>query len=143
MPSRAFLLCCALLLATACLLPAQKKNKKKEETTQVLAIPPDPPAAVTVETARLEFLVSPLSGKGLLSAQVREAIKSLRNQARGGQIVKLRAFVAGTGDLRRVQAIVSDEFSDKKLPLPALSTILVGLLPGEGSQVIIEAVIVG
>ncbi len=142
MLSRAFPFCCAVLLATACLLPAQKKNKKKEEITQVLEIPPDPPAAVTVETARLEFLVSPLSGKGLLSAQVREAIKSLRNHARGGQIVKLRAFVAGTGDLRRVQAIVSDEFTDKKLPLPALSTILVGLLPGEGTQVIMEGVIV-
>ena len=143
MVSRAFLLSFALLLAATSLLQAQKKNKKKEDITQVREIPPDPPAAVTVETARLEFLVSPLSAKGLLSAQVREAIKNLRSQARGGQIVKLRAFVAGTGDLRRVQAIVSDEFTDKKLPLPALSTILVGLLPTEGAQVLVEAVVVG
>ncbi len=143
--SRAIPLCCALLLAMAPVLPAQKKKskkEKKEEITQVLDVPPDPPSAVTVETGRLEFLVSPMSGKGLLSAQVREAIKALKSQAKGGQIVKLRAFVAGTGDLRRVQAIVSDEFSEKRLPIPALSTIQVGLLPAEGAQVVMEAVVV-
>jgi len=142
---RAFLLCFALLFAMAPLLTAQKKKskkEKKEEITQVHEIPPDPPAAVTVETRRLDFLVSPMSGKGLLSAQVREAIKALKAQSKGGQIVKLRAFVAGTGDLRRVQAIVSEEFSEKRLPIPALSTIQVGLLPAEGAQVVMEAVVV-
>ena len=137
-------LCWALLFAMTSELPAQKKKSKKEakeEITQVLEIPPDPPAAVTVETARLEFLVSPMTGKGLLSAQVREALKSLKSQARGGQIVKLRAFVAGTGDLRRVPAIVSEEFTEKRLPLPAVSTIQVGLLPMEGAQVVVEAVV--
>ncbi len=143
--SRAIPLCCALLLATAIVLPAQKKKskkEKKEEITQVHEVPPDPPAAVTVETDRLEFIVSPMSGKGLLSAQVRDAIKALKSQTKGGQIVKLRAFVAGTGDLRRVQAIVSEEFSEKKLPIPTLSTIQVGLLPMEGAQVVMEAVVV-
>jgi enamine deaminase RidA (YjgF/YER057c/UK114 family) len=143
--SRAIPLCCALLLAMVVVSPAQKKKskkEKKEEITQVHEVPPDPPAAVTVETGRLEFLVSPMSGKGLLSAQVREAIKALKAQSKGGQIVKLRAFVAGTGDLRRVQAIVSEEFSEKHLPIPALSTIQVGLLPAEGAQVVMEAVVV-
>lgn len=142
MHSRALLLCCTALATASLVLPAQKKKPKKEEITQVLEIPADPPAAVSVETARLEYYVSPLSGKGLLSAQVRDAIKALRAQAKGGQIVKLRAFVAGTGDLRRVQAIVSEEFTEKKLPIPALSTIQVGLLPAEGAQVVMEAVVV-
>jgi len=44
--------------------------------------------------------------------------------------------------LRRVQAIVSEEFSEKHLPIPALSTIQVGLLPAEGAQVVMEAVVV-
>lgn len=126
-------------------LPAQKKKskkEKKEEMTQVHEVPPDPPSAVTAETGRLEFMVSPMTGKGLLSAQVRDAIKALKSQSKGGQIVKLRAFVAGTGDLRRVQAIVSEEFSEKRLPIPALSTIQVGLLPAEGAQVVMEAVVV-
>jgi enamine deaminase RidA (YjgF/YER057c/UK114 family) len=138
-------LCWVLLFAIPSELLAQKKKskkEKKEEITQVLEILPDPPAAVTVETARLEFLVSPMTGKGLLSAQVREALKSLKAQARGGQIARLRAFVAGTGDLRRVPAIVSEEFSEKHLPLPVVSTIQVGLLPVEGAQVVMEAVVV-
>jgi len=59
---------------------------------------------------------------------------------RGAQIVKLRAFVAGTGDMRRVQTIVSEVFTDKKQPLPALSTVQVGGLPMEGAQVVIESV---
>lgn len=122
-------------------LHAQKKKKKEVEITQTLEVLPDPPVSVTVETAKLEFLVSPLSGKGLLSAQVRDALKSLRQQAGARQIVKLRAFVAGTGDQRRVQSIVSETFAERKLPLPALSTIQVGQLPMEGAQVILEAVI--
>ena len=136
------------LLLAASLLPAalqaQKKKKKKPEVeiTQTLEVLPDPPASVTVETARMEFLVSPLSGKGLLSQQVRDGLKALRAQAGARQIVKIRAFVAGTGDQRRVQAIVSETFAEKKQPLPALATIQVGLLPLEGAQVVMEAVVV-
>ncbi len=122
-------------------LHAQKKKKKEVEITQTLEVLPDPPASITVETSKLEFLVSPLSGKGLLSAQVREALKVLRQQAGARQIVKLRAFVAGTGDQRRVPSIVSETFAEKKLPLPALSTVQVGALPMEGAQVIVEAVV--
>lgn len=138
----------SLLLALAILpagLHAQKKKKKKPEVevTQTLEVLPDPPASVTVETAKIEFLVSPLSAKGLLSQQVRDGLKALRSQAGSRQIVKIRAFVAGTGDQRRIQAIVSETFAEKKLPLPAVATIQVGQLPLEGAQVILEAVVAG
>jgi len=56
-----------------------------------------------------------------------------------GPIVRLRAFVAGTGDLRRVQAIVSEVFTDRKLPLPVLTTVQVGALPMDEAQVELEA----
>ncbi|MFN0106406.1 MAG: hypothetical protein ACKV2U_30485 [Bryobacteraceae bacterium] len=124
-------------------LAAQKKKKKKPEVeiTQTLEVLPDPPASVTVETAKLEFLVSPLSGKGLLSQQIRDGLKALRAQAGSRPIVKIRAFVAGTGDQRRVQSIVSETFAERKQPLPAVATIQVGQLPLEGAQVILEAVV--
>jgi enamine deaminase RidA (YjgF/YER057c/UK114 family) len=137
------------ILLTLTLLPvalqAQKKKKKKPEVeiTQTLEVIPDPPASVTVETAKLEFLASPLSGKGLLSQQIRDALKALRTQAGPRQIVKIRAFVAGTGDQRRVQSIVAETFAEKKQPIPAVATIQVGMLPMEGAQVILEAVVSG
>src|ERR1700681_2084024 len=74
-----------------------RKNEDKEPVTQVLPLLPDPPPAVAAETARLVFHVSPLSAKGLLSQQLRDALKALDHDNRGAQIVKLRAFVAGTG----------------------------------------------
>jgi hypothetical protein len=121
--------------------PQKKSTKKdKEPVTQVLPLLPDPPPAVVAETARLVFHVSPLSGKGLLSQQVRDALKALDRDNRGAQIVKLRAFVAGTGDMRRVQQIVSEVFTEKKQSLPALTTVQVGALPLEGAQVVIESV---
>ena len=127
--------------------PTRKKSKKKPkkqevEITQTLAVTPDPPVAVAAETARLSFYVSPLSGKGLLSQQTRDAIKAVRAAAHGAQIVKVRAFVAGTGDLRRVASIVSDVFTEAHLPLPSVSTVLVGALPLEGAQIVMEAVAV-
>ena len=104
-------------------------KKKKEEATQTLEAPKEPPAAVTAETSRLIFQVSPLSAKGLLSQQVRDALKALLKSANGATIVKLRAFVAGSGDLRRVQAIAGEIFTERRLPLPALSVVQVGALP--------------
>lgn len=118
---------------------AAKKKKEKEEVTQTLEVLPDPPAAVKADTTRLAYYVSPLTAKGLLSQQVRDSIKALWRMKDIGQIVKLRAFVAGTGDMRRVQAIVSEMFSEKHQPLPAVSTVQVGGLPMEGAQVILEA----
>jgi|SRR5579872_6517078 len=120
----------------------RKKKKSEEDVTQVLQLPKDPPAAVVAEPRRIEFYVSPLSTRGLLSQQVRDALKSLHRSVGSGSIVKLRAFVAGSGDMRRVQAIVSEVFTDKHLNLPALSVVQVGGLPLDGAQVVIEATVV-
>ena len=129
-------LACALLLA-ATLLAAKKK---KEDETQVLALPQDPPQAVVAETQNLVFHVSPLSAKGLLSQQTRDAVKALLKMTNGASIVKIRAFVAGSGDMRRVPAIVSETMTEKKLALPAVSVIQAGGLPLEGAQVVLEAI---
>ena len=137
----------ALVLAALLADPgfsAQKKRKKKgeeEEITQTLEVPKDPPAAIAVDPKQLGFLTAPMSSRGLLSAQTRDGLKALRSLAKGAAIVKIRAFVAGTGDLRRVQAIVSDQFTEWRVPLPALTTIQVGGLPQEGAQVLLEAMV--
>jgi enamine deaminase RidA (YjgF/YER057c/UK114 family) len=123
---------------TPTVLPEDKKKKKGDEATQVLPLPPELPAAVVAETDRLAFQVTPLSAKGLLSQQTREAIKNLLH-SNHGPIVKLRAFVAGSGDLRRVGEITGEMFLEKHMALPALSVVQVGALPLEGAQVVIEA----
>jgi enamine deaminase RidA (YjgF/YER057c/UK114 family) len=112
----------------------------KEASSQTLPVLKDLPAAVVADAARLSFHVSPLSAKGLLTQQTRDALQALLRANHGATVVKLRAFVAGTGDARRVQAIVSDVFAERKQPLPALSTIQVGALPLEGAQIVIESV---
>ncbi len=141
---RRLLFSTTLAIALAMLVwPADKKQKKKEEETQALEVLPDPPATVTAETERLIFRVTPLTAKGLLSQQVRTALKWLLDQDKKAPVVKLRAFVAGTGDMRRVQAIVSEVFTEKKLPLPALSVVQAGALPLEGAQVVLESVAAG
>jgi len=134
------LLLCGALAAS---LLAQKPKKKKpdvEPKPQALEIIPDPPEAVIAEPGRLSFQVSPLSDKGLLSQQVHDALKALARLNHGVPFVKLRAFVAGSGDLRRVKDIVAEDLTDKKQPLPAITTIQVGALPLPGAQVVIEAV---
>jgi enamine deaminase RidA (YjgF/YER057c/UK114 family) len=121
--------------------PAQR-NKDEEEITQTLEVPQDPPMTVVAETSRLVFDVSPLSAKGLLSQQVRDALKTLMGRSKRARFVKLRALVAGSGDMRRVRDIVSEVFTDRRQPLPALSVVQVGGLPLEGAQVVIESVAV-
>lgn len=116
----------------------EDKKKKKTEETQALALPPELPTAVVAETDRLAFQVTPLSAKGLLSQQTRDALKGLLHSSHG-TIVKLRAFVAGSGDLRRVGEITGEMFQDKHVPLPALTVVQVGALPLEGAQIEIEA----
>jgi enamine deaminase RidA (YjgF/YER057c/UK114 family) len=119
---------------------ADAQKKKREDITQTLPELKDPPAAITAETGRLVFHVTPLSAKGLLSAQVREARKILVHDSKSASVVKLRAFVSGSGDMRRVPSIVSEVFTERKLPLPAVSTVQVGALPMEGAQVILESI---
>jgi enamine deaminase RidA (YjgF/YER057c/UK114 family) len=138
---RIFAAVLALTLICGTISDARKK-KKDEEVTQTLPLLKDPPLAVIAETDRLIFRTSPLSAKGLLSPQVREALKALIRDNKGAVIVKLRAFVAGTGDVRRVQTILSETFAEKKLPLPALSVIQAGALPMEGAQVVVESIAV-
>jgi enamine deaminase RidA (YjgF/YER057c/UK114 family) len=151
-PFIAVLLCCGLVLPSLAQSPydgfekprKKSKNKKKDEepATQVLPLPKDLPQAIAAETDRLTFFNSPLSSKGLLTAQTRDALRSLIAASKGSTIVKLRAFVAGSGDTRRVQTLVGEVMTEKKLPLPALSTIQVGSLGMEGAQVLIEAIAV-
>jgi enamine deaminase RidA (YjgF/YER057c/UK114 family) len=141
MPRLALLaLGCALVLA---IRPAAGfKKKKKEDETQTLQVPKDLPNAVVAETRRLVFQVTPLSAKGLLSQQVRDAVKALFRLSGTSSVVKVRAFVAGTGDVRRVRDIVSEAFTDKRQSLPALSVVQVGALPLEGAQVVLESIAV-
>lgn len=130
----------ALTLVTGLAVGKKKKKKDEEEITQTLPVLQDPPSAVTADVERLSFRVAPLSAKGLLSQQVRDGLKTLLRDSRGATIVKIRAFVAGTGDMRRVQTLVSEVFGEKRLPVPALSTVQGGALPGEGVQVSLEAI---
>jgi enamine deaminase RidA (YjgF/YER057c/UK114 family) len=135
----------AVSLAAASLpAAAGKKKKKKDEepVTQTLELPKEPPAAVIADASRLVFHVSALSARGLLSQQVRDALKDLQRQTRGATVVKLRAFVAGSGDMRRVQAIVSETFTQRHQPLPALSVVQVGGLPLGNAQVVLESIAV-
>jgi enamine deaminase RidA (YjgF/YER057c/UK114 family) len=132
-------ICVAAVIAAVFAAPLSKK-KKKEEITQALELPRDPPPGVVAETRRLVFHVSPLSSKGLLSQQTREAIRALLRLNGGAAVVKLRAFVAGSGDMRRVPAIVSEIFTEKHLALPAVTVVQCGGLPLEGAQVVIESI---
>ncbi len=62
-------------------------------------------------------------------------------ETHGDMIVKLRAFVAGAGDSRRVQELVGDLFTDKKLPFPVLTIVQVGALGDDAAAVALEAVV--
>ena len=139
-PSRWIAVSLVILIAAGAAFGSKKKKKKDQEpVTQTLPLLPDPPAATVGETRRLVYRVSPLSAKGLLTAQAREALKGLIRDHRGASIVHLRAFVAGTGDVRRIQTLVSEVFTEKKLQMPSLSVVQAGGLPLEGAQVVIES----
>lgn len=118
----------------------KKKKKGDEDFTQTLPPAKEAPAAIAGATQRLTFQNSPLSAKGLLSQQTRDALHWLIRANHGSPIIKLRAFVAGSGDMRRVQEILGEVCAEKKLPLPALSVVQVGALPREGAQIEIEAI---
>jgi enamine deaminase RidA (YjgF/YER057c/UK114 family) len=94
---------------------------------------------VIAETSRLAFDVSPLSSKGLLSQQIGDALEALLQRAKQAPIVGLRAFVAGSGDPRRVRSAVAEMFTARHLPMPVLTAVQAGGLPGTGVQIVIEA----
>jgi enamine deaminase RidA (YjgF/YER057c/UK114 family) len=122
---------------------AAGQKKKKEEVTQTLQVPRDLPAAIAGDPRHFTFHTTPLSGKGLLSAQIRDALKALSHETGGAPVIHIRAFVAGSGDLRRVRDLVSETFNDHRQPLPALTLVRAGGLPLEGAQVVLEAVAAG
>src|SRR5580698_748785 len=130
----------AVLACAAALVAFPQKSKKDEN--QVLQLPKDLPSAVEGDPRHLTFYVTPLSSKGLLSKQVRDALTALSHEAKGDPILRIRAFVAGSGDSRRVRDLVSGFFTDHKLPLPVLSLVHAGVLP-EDSQVVMEAIAAG
>jgi enamine deaminase RidA (YjgF/YER057c/UK114 family) len=130
----ALLLICAVVLLSG----APQRKKDKEEITQTLQLPKDLPGAVMGDTRRLTFHVTPLSARGLLSAQVRDALKAVARDTGGETVLHIRAFVAGSGDLRRVRDLVSEAFTERRQPLPSLSLIQSGGLPLEGAQVVLE-----
>ena len=121
-------------------LPAQKKNK--EDDTQTLQLPKElarrglgrnpaphlPRHAAFRQGAAFPAGARCAEGPGATS---------------GGPVLKIRAFVAGSGDVRRVRDLVSEVFTDRRQPLPALSLIQAGGLPLEGAQVVLEAIAAG
>jgi len=121
-------------------MAAWPAKKKKDDETQTLQLPRELPSAVVGETRRLAFYVTPLSAKGLLSQQIRDALKALERQAGSNSVLQIRAFVAGSGDLRRVRDLVSETFTERKQALPALSLVQAGGLPMEGAQVVLEGI---
>ena len=68
-------------------------------------------------------------------------MSDLLREAKGSTVIKLRAFVSGVGDARRVQAEVSDQFTSHKAPLPVLTILQVGSLGEERAQVGFQALL--
>jgi enamine deaminase RidA (YjgF/YER057c/UK114 family) len=130
----------AACAVTLLCLPLLSKKKKPEDITQTLDLPKDPPTVITADLHRMVFRVTPLSAKGLLSAQTRDSVKAMLKQTSGENVVRVRAFVAGSGDLRRVPQIVSEVFTEHKLALPVVSVVQAGGLPLTGSQVLLESI---
>jgi len=116
---------------------------QQDKNTQTLNLPKDPPLVAVGETSRLVFHVSPLSGQGLLSDQTRAALRAILKLNGGAQIVHIRAFSAGNGDVRRIPQIVADVLGDKHGPLPSISVLQVGALTMHDAQIELEAASVG
>lgn len=107
----------------------------KPEKAQTLATVPEAPGAVRMETSRLEFLRVPDEQTGLLSKQVEESMKSIRKSLRKRRLVRVTAWVAGAGDVRRVSSSIRELLADWRIPLPAITVVRVGALPNAGSRV--------
>jgi enamine deaminase RidA (YjgF/YER057c/UK114 family) len=104
--------------------------------------PADLPSVVFADSRRLAFYVSRYSDTRILSKQAEETLRDLMKAVKRDQIVTLRAYVAGRGDIRRVQTVVSELFTERRQPLPATTVLQVGELPAPGAQVVFEAMVV-
>jgi enamine deaminase RidA (YjgF/YER057c/UK114 family) len=138
---RSALMSSLVVVAALAAAPAAGSKKHKgdqEQVTQALELPKELPQATVADADRVVFAVTPLRGDGLLSQQLREALHGLLRQDR--PLVKLRVFVAGSGDTRRVQTVVSELCTEKRAALPALTVVQVGELPREGAQVVVESI---
>ena len=121
-------------------LRAQSWDDGEKFQTEVVELPPEPAAAVTAESTRLIFGIASPRVEGLLSKQVHDTVKSLSSSLKRERMIRLRAFVAGSGDTRRVRQVVGEFYAKKKRPLPTMSVVQVGRLPVPGSQVVFEYV---
>src|SRR5579875_562882 len=130
-----------VLLALGVLALGAQRKKNEELKAQVLPLPPELPLALAADTGELDFHISPLLRTGGLAVQIRQSLNELIRDTHGETIIKLRGFVAGAGDARRVQAEVTQIFTEHKLPLPVLSILQVGALGDQAAQVVIEAVV--
>jgi hypothetical protein len=120
---------------------ASQKRRNTEPKPEIAPLPKELPKALAAETARLEFHSLPLLTTGGLAAQIRQSVNILLRETKNETVVKLRAFVAGPGDARRVQATVTNVFSDHKLPLPVVSIVQVGALQEDRAQIAMEATV--
>ena len=124
-------------------IPSGSGHQKRNEDpkSQVTPLPRQLPMALRADTNSLDFHLSPLLKSDGLEAQIRQSLNQLIKDTRGETIIKLRAFVAGAGDARRVGAEATQIFTDHKLPLPVLAVMQVGALGEEAAKVVIEAVV--
>ncbi len=134
-------LCLAAILAAQKLPPSL--TTVQDKINQTLNVPKDPPLVAVGDASRLVFHTSPLSGQGLLSQQARDALKAILKLNGNAQIVHIRAFSAGNGDIRRIPQIVSDVLGDKHGPLPSVSIVQAGALTTDDAQVVLETISIG
>lgn len=132
-----------LAMFSIALFGAHKNKNQEEPKPQILPLPRELPMALAADTQNLTFRNTPLLSKGRLSAQIKNSLEYLIRETRGESIVKMRAFVSGAGDSRRVKALVSEMFSEKKLPLPVLTIVQVGSVGDDAAGIAIESVISG
>ncbi len=131
----------AVPLCIVLVLPVLFAQRKKHDPMEPLPLPPELPMAVAARTRQIDFHISPLLRTGGLASQIRQSLNELIRDTRGESIVKLRAFVSGTGDARRVKDEVAAIFTERKLRFPVLSIVQVGALGDEAAAVVIEAVV--
>jgi len=77
---------------------ADRFEEREAEFAALESLQAGKPMALAADSDSLDFHISPLLKSGGLSAQIRQSLNDLIRDTRGETIVKLRAFVAGSGD---------------------------------------------